>query len=109
MDSGANAIMRTIERVSGLEASVCHVLSKTLVDYDPSWEGPLLGDKSNSMIFDTAKIEGLAGDWRCEVSLEKGIRRTWPLVTARVEAGFRPNETIDALVDRFVKDHFGAG
>ena len=103
-----NAIMRTIEHVSGLEARVCHVLSKTLVEYDPSWEGPLLGDKSNSMIFDTQKIQRLAGDWRCEVSLEEGIRRTWPLVRTRVEAGYRPDEAIDGLVDRIVKDHLRA-
>ena len=103
-----NAIMRTIEHVSGLEAQVCHVLSKTLVEYDPSWEGPLLGDKSNSMIFDTEKIQRLAGDWRCDVSLEEGIRRTWPLVRSRVEDGYRPDETIDALVDRIVKEHLRA-
>ena len=97
--------MSTIEHVSGIEARVCHVLSKTLVEYEPSWEGPLLGDKSNSMIFDTHKIQRLASDWRCEVSLEEGIRRTWPLVRTRVEDGYRPDESIDALVDRVVNKH----
>ena len=100
-----NAIMRAIEQVTGLEAEVCHVLSKTLVEYEPSWEGPLLGDKSNSMIFDTQKIQHLAGDWRCEISLEEGLRRTWPLVKARLDNGYQPDETIDALVDRIVKQH----
>ncbi len=100
-----NAIMRMIESVSGRKAEVCHVLSRTLVDYDSSWEGPLLGDKSNSMIFDTGKIERLASNWRCEVSLEQGIRRTWPLVRMRIENGYQPDEAIDTLIDRIVKEH----
>ena len=100
-----NAIMRMIESVSGLKAEVCHVLSKTLVEYDSSWEGPLLGDKSNSMLFDTEKIARLAGNWRCEVSLEQGISRTWPLVRMRLEDGYQPDETIDTLIDRIVKEH----
>ena len=34
----------------------------------PDLAGPLYGDKANSLIFDTRRIERLP-DWRCEVSL----------------------------------------
>jgi len=74
------------------------------VGYDPSWEGPLLGDKSNSMIFDTKKIERLAGGWRSEIGLEEGIQRTWTAVKERIDGGYQPDETIEGLIDRIVKE-----
>ncbi len=100
-----NMIMRTISSEIGADVRMCNVLSQTLVRYEPSWTGPLLGDKSNSMIFDTRKIMRLTDNWHCRISLQEGIRRTWPFVTERLKRGYRPDDALDRLIDRIIEDH----
>ncbi|MEY3260888.1 MAG: hypothetical protein RIT46_1717, partial [Pseudomonadota bacterium] len=80
------------------------VLTKTLLTYDPNWEGPLLGDKSNSKIFDNRKIADLTGGWQCEISLEQGIAKTWPRVAERLNNGFAPDPKLDALIDQIIAE-----
>ena len=99
-----NLIIKTIAGEMGVNAEICSVLSQLLVGYEQSWAGPLLGDKSNSMIFDTGKIARLAGGWHCEISLAQGIKRTWPLVSGRLKGGYQPDKALDDLVDRIIED-----
>ena len=100
-----NMIMRTIANEIGVDVHMCNILSQTLVDYEQSWSGPLLGDKSNTLIFDTRKITRLANGWHCEISLQEGIRKTWPFVAGRLRKGYRPDDDIDSLIDRIIEDH----
>jgi nucleoside-diphosphate-sugar epimerase len=100
-----NIIIKTIADEIGVSAKVCGVLSQSLVGYEQAWAGPLLGDKSNTMIFDTRKIARLTGGWRCEVSLAQGIKRTWPHVSERLKRGYQPDEELDDLVDQIIDDH----
>ena len=97
-----NRIIRTVAETIGVTADIRHVLSKTLAGYEPAWLGPLLGDKSNTMIFDTQKIEKLSGDWRCEVTLEQGIARAWSFAAARLKNDYRPDPAVDALIDQII-------
>ena len=99
-----NRIIRTVGKTIGAAADIRPVLSKILVRHEPSWEGPLLGDKSNTLIFDTRKVERLAGGWRCEISLEQGLKRVWPTVKARLDSGYQPDPALDALIDRIVEE-----
>ena len=100
-----NNIIKAVSSVIGKEPGICNVLSTSLVGYEKSWEGPLLGDKSNTMLFDTQKISRLAGDWHCTISLDEGIKRTWPFVVERLEKGYEPDMALDALIDRIIEDH----
>lgn len=96
---------RIIEEVGetlGKRPKIHGVPSTTLVGYKSAWEGPLLGDKSNSMRFDNSSIRGLIGDWRCEVTLHEGLQRVWPRVQQRLEAGYQPDPELDALIDRII-------
>ena len=47
--------------------------------------GSLIGDKSNSVIFDNSKVKSLMPDFKAEVSAAEGIRRTVEYVLAHPE------------------------
>ena len=99
-----NQIIRTFARTIDVKPDICHVLSKTLAGYEPAWEGPLLGDKSNSMIFDTTKIRGLTGGWECTLTLDQGIARAWTFAARRLADGYFPDPALDNLIDRIIAE-----
>ena len=100
-----NDILKTVGTAIGHEASICPVPVKDLIAYEPSWRGPLLGDKDNSMLFDNRKISDFSDGWGCEISLEDGVERTWAITSRKLSDGYRPDPELDALVDRIVGDH----
>ena len=65
-----NLIYETTGRVLGVTPHVVHVATDSLVRYRADWEGPLLGDKSNSIMFDNSKIKSVVGDFSCETALD---------------------------------------
>jgi len=99
-----NVILRAVSELLAKEPAICPVSSRTLVSYQEGWEGPLLGDKSNSVLFDNSKIKRLVDGWHCRVTLAEGLQRVWTHARKRIEAGYRPNPKLDALVDRIIKE-----
>lgn len=100
-----NRILRTVGAAIGVEPNIVNVLSTTLVKYEPSWTGTLLGDKSNSMIFDVSRISRAAGGWRCAISLEEGVERAWRFTEDRLRRGYLPDPDLDARVDQIIAEH----
>jgi len=98
-----NNILKTIFKTLDRAPNVVPVLSRTLIDYEPTWEGTLLGDKSNSVVFNNSKIKRLCGEWQCQVSLEAGFNSTWRHVEKRLQAGFEPDPKTDALIDHIIE------
>jgi nucleoside-diphosphate-sugar epimerase len=85
--------------VRGLE--IVHVASDTLIRYRPEWEGPLLGDKSPSVIFDNSKIKAAVGDFDCPIGPWEGMR----MVADRYPPHAYPfDTTLDDLYDRIVDE-----
>jgi nucleoside-diphosphate-sugar epimerase len=99
-----NHIIRTVAQTIGVNANISHVLTKALVEYEPAWEGPLLGDKSNTMIFDTQKISDLTNGWRCKLTLEQGIARAWVHAAERLRNDYRPDPALETLIDRIIAE-----
>lgn len=95
-------IIEAVGETLGRRPEIVAVPSTTLVGYKSEWEGPLLGDKSNSMRFDNSAVRSVIGDWSCEVSLHEGLQRVCPQVEQRLAAGYRPDAALDALVDRII-------
>ena len=104
-----NVILRSISNVLGKEPDIRPVTSNTLVRYHPDWTGPLIGDKSNSVVFDNRKIASLVGDWECQISLATGLEQVSHLVHSRLESGYRPDRQLDKLVDRIIQEHESIG
>lgn len=100
-----HVVIETMARALGADKPErVHVASQTLVHYHGGWAGPLLGDKSCSVVFDNTKVSRAVGGWRCRLSLEEGLNRTAVHVRQRLEGGWAPKPEEDALVDRIIDD-----
>lgn len=78
-----------------------HVPSETLVRYHPDWEGPLLGDKTPSVLFDNHKVKSVVGDFDCPIDPWEGMRLVAASHPPRAD-DFDP--VIDALYDRIAAE-----
>jgi len=59
-----------------LQPNVVHIPSDLIAKYWPDAEGSLIGDKSNSVVFDNSKIKRFVPDFVCEVNWAEGLRRS---------------------------------
>ncbi len=57
-------ILHAMGEAFGQQPDIRHVATDTLVRYKKAWEGPLLGDKTNSVVFDNTKVSAAVGGWR---------------------------------------------
>ncbi len=55
--------------------NIVHIPSDLIAMYNPEATGSLLGDKSNSVVFDNSKIKRYVPGFRCEVRWAEGVRR----------------------------------
>ncbi len=101
-------IMRAVGRGLGRETRIVHVPTDTLVRYNPAWEGPLLGDKSWSVIFDNAKVKRVAGEFTCSEDLEEILAEPIAHLKAQATEPAKSGEE-DALMDRIVSDQSALG
>ena len=60
----------------GLDPNVIHIPSDFISRYDEGAVGSLIGDKSNSVVFDNSKIKSFVPDYKCEVDWAEGLRRS---------------------------------
>lgn len=60
----------------GLEPNVIHIPSEFIAKYWSEAVGSLIGDKSNSVVFDNSKIKRFVPDYVCEVNWAEGVRRS---------------------------------
>jgi nucleoside-diphosphate-sugar epimerase len=61
---------------AGVEPRLVHIASDFIAACLPEMTGTLLGDKSRSAVFDTAKLRRLVPDFRTTMPFAEGIRRT---------------------------------
>lgn len=104
-----NQIYRIVGAALGREPDLVHVASETLVALDPSLEGPLLGDKSHSVIFDNTKVKALVPGFEAVVRFDRGVRRTLDWVLSHPEVQ-RIDPDWEAFEDRVIREALaGAG
>ena len=97
-----NEIYGAIAEALGVELKPYYVSSQTLVDmssYDVL--GSLIGDKSNSVVFDNSKVKALVPGFRAEVSAKEGIRMTVQNVLSHPEYQNEDKE-FDEWCDRVI-------
>lgn len=100
-----DVIIAAMGEALGVKPKVVHISSDTLVRFKPEWAGPLLGDKSNSVVFDNTKVSDAVGGWRCAIPLAEGIKRSAAHVKRRLDAGWAPKAEDDALLERILADY----
>ncbi len=70
-----NQIYTLVAQAAGVEPQLVHVPSELIAAYDPQWGASLLGDKSNSMIFDNSKIKRVGARFCRQHPLRQGARQ----------------------------------
>lgn len=96
-------IYQAIAAALGVQAKIVHIPTETLLRYNGDWAGPLLGDKSWSLLFDNAKVKQVAGEFACEIVMEEAMAMVAEHFSRRL-AEFRPDESRHALLDRIVAE-----
>jgi len=103
-------ILATMARALGTKARLVHVASDTLVRYEPSWKGPLHGDKAPSTLFDNSKVRSVVGAFDTEVGLERGLAGVAGHFRARrASHGPAQDPQLDALVERILREQPAPG
>jgi nucleoside-diphosphate-sugar epimerase len=93
----------------GKAVDIVHVPTDTLIRYNSAWEGPLLGDKSWSVIFDNTKVKQVAGRFTCSEDLDEILAE--PIAHTKARPSDVPPEAADedALMDRIVAEQSALG
>ncbi len=104
-----NHIYRAIGRALGVTPQLVHVPTDTLIKYHPAWEAALLGDKSNSVLFDNSKIKALVGDFACNPSLDHFMEQLAIDFNQRGGVDLPIDAELDALYDRIAADQRAVG
>ena len=70
-----NQIYLEAYQALGLVPNVVHIPSDFIAKLDEDAVGGLIGDKSNSVVFDNSKIKKFVPDYHCDVNWAEGLRR----------------------------------
>lgn len=88
----------------GAKPNVIHIPSDFIARFDEDALGSLIGDKSNSVVFDNSKIKRFVPDYRCEVTWAEGVRRSLSWFEAHPE--FQTiDENANALWDHIITSY----
>ena len=101
-------IVEAMGKALGVRPHIVHVPTETLVRYNAAWAGPLLGDKTWSVVFDNSKVVAVAGRFDCKVSMEEGLRRAAEHYRKRA-AAYQPDAARHALLDRIAAEQEALG
>lgn len=97
-----NQIYKTIAKLLNVEYKPYYVSSRFLADvsnYD--YEGGLIGDKANTVVFDNSKLKSVVPDFKSTVSFEEGVKKTIENVLSKKELQIEDPE-FDKWCDRLI-------
>jgi nucleoside-diphosphate-sugar epimerase len=97
-------ILQRIADAVGAKAKPYHISSDFLSACVPEWRGGLLGDKSQSVVFDNSKVKELVPAFVCTTPFHVGIRLSVEYFKARPELQ-AVDEEWDLLCDRLIASH----
>ena len=97
-----NQVYRIIADCLGVELKACYVASDFLMsDGKYDFEGSLIGDKSNSVVFDNSKVKRAVPDFVATKRVDQGLRETVEYVLAHEECQV-PDPEFDAWCDKVI-------
>jgi nucleoside-diphosphate-sugar epimerase len=94
-----NQIYSAIGTAFGVTPKLVHIASETLALLKPDLEGELIGDKSNSVVFDNAKIKRAVPDFVTTTRFDQGVRRSIRYIYSHPELQ-TPDPDFDVWMDR---------
>ena len=98
-----NQIYQTVAKTLGVTLKPYYVASEFLAAAGPQYDftGSLIGDKSNSVVFDNTKLKRAVPEFWPKIHFEEGIRRTLTYILAHPELQVEDPE-FDAWTDRVI-------
>ena len=99
-----NQIYQVIADALGVKLNAVHISTEFLVAADGGrydFNGSLLGDKANTVVFDISKLKRLVPGFAPEKSMEQGLRETVQNVLKHPELQ-REDPEFDAWCDRVI-------
>ena len=97
-----NQIYQSIADALGVELKAYHVSSEFLDAAGPyDFQGGLIGDKANTVLFDNEKLKRAVPGFRATVRFEEGVRRALANILSHPELQ-RPDPAFDAWCDRVI-------
>ncbi len=88
--------------ILGVEPNILHASSDYIAEKLPEFRGGLLGDKANSLVFDTTKIKKFVPNFVCKVPFALGAR----MVIEQLLAGEKSvDEAYNAKIDNFCAEY----
>jgi nucleoside-diphosphate-sugar epimerase len=97
-----NQIHDAIARGFGVKAIHAHVPTDVLVSYEKEWEGPLMGDKTWSALFDNSKVKAVTGPFEASTDIDEILHDSVLHAKARLNAPAPANSAEDLLIDRII-------
>lgn len=97
-----NQIYETVAAALGVKARLVHIASETLGALCESYRGSLLGDKSNTVLFDNAKIRRAVPQFGAVKRFDQGAREAVAYIYAHPDCQ-RPDPAFDAWCDRLTE------
>ncbi|MDD3335540.1 MAG: SDR family oxidoreductase [Eubacteriales bacterium] len=97
-----NQIHQCIANALGVRLNAVHIASETLAALHPAWEGPLLGDKSNNLIFDTTKLKRAVPDFHASTRFDQGAREIVSYIYSHPECQ-KLDSDFDAWCDQVIE------
>ncbi len=97
-----NQIHEAIARAFGVEAIHAHVPTDMLVSYEKEWEGPLMGDKTWSALFDNSKVKSVAGPFEASQNLDEILHDSAIYVKRSLDGPAPAQSAEDQLIDGII-------
>lgn len=92
-------------RALDIKPKIIHIPSDLIAHFWPHAYGSLIGDKSNSVVFDNSKIKRFVPSFTCDVNWSKGLRRALAWFESHPEYQTIDQE-LDSLFDNLI-DAYG--
>jgi len=96
-----NQIYQAIANALGVKLKAVHIASETLGMLCGDWVGALLGDKSNTVIFDNSKIKRAVPQFCAATRYDQGVREAIDYIDSHPECQ-QPDPEFDAWCDSVI-------
>lgn len=97
-----NQVYSTIGEALGVQPKIVHIASDTLAAICSACVGNLLGDKSNTVIFDNSKIKRAVPEFCASIRYDQGVREAIEYIYSHPECQ-RPDPEFDQWCDQVIE------
>jgi len=99
-----NQVHECVGAALGVKPILKHISTDFLVACEPELEGMLVGDKSNTVVFDNSKLKQLIPGFCADIRFDQGVRRSIEFILANKELQIK-DPVFDAWSDAVIEAH----